>query len=939
MGIKMNDQEKQRSTHLLLLLYYTILSLGLIGESLLMGWERWAVVLLPVGVIICWTMHIRNRMSPAIRLDIYSALMMLVFFFYGIHETSMFDLAPLIILVMVLYSFTERYGTIKLCMITYYGTIAYDLLFVVESSGEETSLYISRLLLHVVLVYLAGRLLKTLAQRQVKERKAAEDMIARLEEINQRTEDFLANVSHELRTPINAVTGISSVMLKNEENPEKKKDIFTIQMAGQRLFGQIEDILDYTEIDNEKMIVSEETYMISSIVNDVISENQMQEREYMPELIFDLDAAMPAAFLGDGKKIKKILRHLVNNAVKFTKRGGVYVRIHALRKDYGANLCITVSDTGEGISGEELEKITEGFYQTDGGRSRKAGGLGLGLPIVAGMVSCMEGFMQIKSEEGCGTVISVSIPQKIVDKKPMITLENRERLCLACFLKPEKYETPEVRDYYNETITHMVEGMDVSIYRVFNTDELKTLTGIYQITHLFIGTEEYGESSALFEDLAERMMVIVVADQHFVPLSGTKTKLLRKPFYCLPIVNMLNAEAVRGVISFEGKRMLCPDVRVLVVDDEPMNLMVAEGIFREYEMQVRTVHSGIAALEICEKEDFDLIFLDHMMPEMDGVETLKRLRRLLTDSGRTAIIIAFTANAVSGAREMFFQEGFDEFVSKPIEMAELERVLRNVLPKSAVRYADKDYRTERNVEYQDGGQSEEIRSEGIQEQSISDQRKTDLLEKAGIHTITGLQYCLNSTEFYEELLVKFASDADGKQEDISRFFEQKDWGNYRIMVHALKSTARMIGAGALSDLARDLEDAAKDLNVEYIGTHHENLLSRYRETVQSIREIYCKEEKAGKENTGKQNAGEQKEYQEISGSELRRRLEEIEDSLNTFEAEKARTLMERLGDFVYCGDSVAGLLEEAGRDVDDFEMAAASEKVKALICSVEDGEA
>lgn len=925
----MNDQEKQRSTHLLLLLYYTILSLGLIGESLLMGWERWAVVLLPVGVIVCWTLHIRNRLSSAIRLDIYSALMMLVFFYYGIHETSLFDLAPLIILVMVLYSFTERYGTIKLCMITYYCTIVYDLFFVMGSSVEEISLFISRLLLHVVLVYLAGRLLKTLAQRQVKERKAAEDMISRLEEINQRTEDFLANVSHELRTPINAVTGISSVMLKNEEDPGKKKDIFTIQMAGQRLFGQIEDILDYTEIDNEKIIVSEEAYMISSIVNDVISENQMQEREYMPELIFDLDAAMPAVFLGDGKKIKKILRHLVNNAVKFTKKGGVYVRIHALRKDYGANLCITVSDTGEGISGEELEKITEGFYQTDGGRNRKAGGLGLGLPIVAGMVSCMEGFMQIKSEEGCGTVISVSIPQKIVDKKPMITLENRERFCLACFLKPEKYEIPEVRDYYNETITHMVEGMDVSIHRVFNTEELKTLTGIYQITHLFIGTEEYEESSALFEDMAERMTVIVVADKHFVPLSGTKTKLLRKPFYCLPIANMLNAETVQDEISFEGKRMLCPDVKVLVVDDEPMNLMVAEGIFREYEMQVKTVHSGIAALELCEKEDFDLIFLDHMMPEMDGVETLKRLRRLLTDSGRTAVIIAFTANAVSGAREMFFQEGFDEFVSKPIEMAELERVLRNVLPKSAVRYADKDYKAERNMEHQDGGQSA-----GIQEQPMSDQRKTELLEKAGIHTITGLQYCLNSTEFYDELLVKFASDADRKQEEISSFFQQQDWENYRIMVHALKSTARMIGAGALSDLARDLEDAAKDLNAEYIGTHHDNLLFRYRETVQSIRSIFCEEE-----NAGEQKDEEQKEYQEISGLELRRRLEEIEDSLSTFEAEKAKNLMEQLGSFVYCGDSVAGLLEEAGRDVDDFEMAAALEKVKALICSVEDGEA
>lgn len=923
----MNDQEKQRAAHLLILLCYTIFSCVLIGESLLLGWEMWVVVLLPIGVIAGWTMHIRNRMPMALRLDIYSFLMMLVFFFYGIHETSMFDLAPVMITLMVLYSSTEKYSTIKICMFTYYLTMGYDFFLVPHGFSEETPLFITRLLLHFMLVYMAGRLLKTVVERRVRERKSTEEMIARLEEINRRTEDFLANVSHELRTPINAVTGISSVMLKNETDSEKKKDLFTIQMAGQRLFGQIEDILDYTEIDNEKVSVSEEAYMISSIVNDVISENQMQEREYMPEMIFDLDAAMPASLLGDGKKIKKILKHLVNNAVKFTKKGGVYVRIHALVKDYGVNLCMTVSDTGEGISEEELEKITEGFYQTDGGRNRRAGGLGLGLPIVAGMVSYMEGFMQIKSEEGRGTVVSVSIPQRIADQKPLVTLKNRERLCLACYLNVEKYETPEVRDYYNETITHMVEGMDVSIHRVFHTDELKALTGICQITHLFIGSDEYEENSALFEDLADRMTVIVIADQHFVPLPGMRAKLLRKPFYCLPIANMLNVETVQAEFSFEEKRMLCPDVRVLVVDDEPMNLMVAEGIFREYEMQVKTVPSGLAALELCGKEDFDLIFLDHMMPEMDGVETLKRLRKLLADSERSAIIIAFTANAVSGAREMFFEEGFDEFVSKPIEMVELERILRNVLPKSAIRYADKEHERERKRDRQDNKQPE-----AMQEQPVSDQskqEKTDLLEKAGIHTKTGLQYCLDNTEFYEELLLKFASDADGKQEDIDRFFGQKDWENYGIMVHALKSTARMIGADDLSDQAKGLEDAAKSRDVEYIESHHENLLVKYKETAQLIRDIFSEEVKSG----------EQKGYQEISGLEFRRRLKEIEDSLNTFEADKAKTLIEKLGGFVYCGNPVAELLEETERDVDDFEMAAASEKVKTLIHDVGDGEA
>lgn len=919
----MNNQEKQRAAHLLILLCYTILSGVLLGESLFLGWEKWAVVLLPVGVLTVWSLHIGNTLPMNIRLNIYTVLTMVVFFFYGIHESSLFDLAPFVITVMVLYSFTEESGPIKICMLTFYLTMAYDLLFVLDMSVKNKPLLFARVLLHLMLVYMAGRLLKIMVQRREKERKTTEDMIGRLEEINRRTEDFLANVSHELRTPINAVTGISTVMLKTEEDAEKKKNIYTIQMAGQRLFGQIEDILDYTEIDHEKINISAEAYMISSIVNDVISENQMQERENMPELVFDLDAAMPAVLIGDGKKIKKILRHLVNNAVKFTQKGGVYVRVRALPKDYGINLCMTVSDTGRGISEEELEKITEGYYQAEGGRNRRAGGLGLGLPIVAGMVAYMEGFMQIKSEEGGGTVVSVSIPQGIADNKPVATLKNRERLCIACFLEEEKYEVPKVRDYYNETILHMIEGMDVSMHRVFNVDELKMMTGMIQITHLFIGTEEYKKNSILFEDLADRMAVIVVADQDFVPLSDTRTKFLRKPFYCLPVANMLNAEEVQDQLSFAEKRILYPDVRVLVVDDEPMNLMVAEGILKEYEMQVKTVQSGMAALKLCEKEDFDLIFLDHMMPEMDGVETLRRLRRLLTNSGRTAVVIAFTANAVSGAREMFFAEGFDEFVSKPIEIVELEHVLRNVLPKAAARYADQDDRTERNL-----GQTDVAQTKGVQEKETAGQGKTVLLEEAGIHWTAGLQYCLDNMEFYDEMLLKFASDADRNQEDIDRFFGQKDWENYCIVVHALKGTARMIGADALSDLAKALEDAAKNRNAGYIGAHHENLLIQYKETAQRIRDIVD----AGKED------GLKKEYQEISGPQLRSRLEEIGECLGTFEAEKARTLIEQLGGFVYLGNSVAGLLEEILRDVDDFEVAAASDKVKSLISSVGDGE-
>ena len=322
---------------------------------------------------------------------------------------------------------------------------------------------------------LAQRLTKLLTDRRVQERKEMDVRIGHLEETNRRTEDFLTNVSHELRTPVNAVTGLTAVMLKNEEDPGKRENILSVQKAGHRLFRQIEDILDYTEISTGKVAVSEDMYMISSLVNDIIVENRMMGQKAGTELIFDIDAKIPAMLIGDGKKIKKIIKHLLDNSMKFTDGGGIYVRVYALSKPYGINLCICVKDTGIGMDEQSLEKITERFYQSSSGRSRKARGLGLGIPIVYGMVKAMEGFVHVESKAGSGTTVSVSIPQKVADDGPGMKVEDPAALCLGCYLKPDKYKVVEVRKFYDEMISHIACGLDVTVHRVFSVDELDML--------------------------------------------------------------------------------------------------------------------------------------------------------------------------------------------------------------------------------------------------------------------------------------------------------------------------------------------------------------------------------------------------------------------------------------------------------------------------------
>lgn len=917
----------------MILTCYSFLTVALIGESLLLKWDTGVVVLLVLGLGVSWGAHITEKISDTFRIWMYFILSMLSLFFYGIHETSMYDLAPLMIVVIIMFSAAQITRIISLSVVVYFLTMFYDFVFVIDGSVELTSLTVTRTILHFVVVFIAGYLAKFIIKSRIKASIITDSKIAELEETNRRTEDFLTNVSHELRTPINVVTGITTVMLKNEENADKRKDLLSIQTAGHRLFSQIGAILDYTEIDTGRIKVSEDTYMISSLINDIIIGNSLSERESMLELIFDIDPGIPSVLLGDEKKIKKILEHLIDNAFKFTKKGGIYVRVYALQKPYGINLCIRVSDTGVGIAEEELEKIRERFYQSNGGRNRRAGGLGLGLPIVYGMVSAMEGFIQIESAVGEGTTVSLSIPQKVSDEAPAMVVDNREELCLACYLRPEKYEVPEIRDYYDEMISHIVQGLDILVHRISNMDELEKLTSLYQLTHLFIGKEEYEENKSYFEDLAQNMKVIVVADAHFVLPQGSKVHLLRKPFYSLPIVNILNAGAGGDELLFREKRMVCPGIRVLVVDDEPMNLMVAEGIFKDYQMDVTLEESGRRAIERCGKEEFDLIFLDHMMPEMDGVETLKRIRKIYADAGSVFTVIAFTANAVSGAREMFLREGFDEFVSKPIEPLELERILRKVLPKSSVMFVDEN---DRNNSKQEGTNKQAGQKEGTSDGQLpekhSEEDKAIQLEGYGIHSRSGIQYCRGDREFYVEVLLKFAKDAKRKAKEMNDFFLKEDFENYCTMVHALKSTAKMIGADSLSENAKNLEMAAKNQDSDYIQDHHEELLAQYHQVVQGILDVYDSGENS-------MNQVPEEGTAEISKEELLRRFAELKERLDTFEADKSETLISEISGAVYQGESVGDLLFDVRQDVDDFEFSSASEKVEALMKKMEGGEA
>ncbi|MBO4450668.1 MAG: response regulator [Clostridiales bacterium] len=831
-----NDKDLFQTSHLTILVSYTIFATILIVESLLLGWEKWAILLIILGISAAWILHIRHNTPSNVRLWLYAVLMMGCFFFYGVHQTSTFDLALVMSAIIMLHTMTGRKQFITLCQFTFYLTMSYELVAMINNGEAFDLLVISRCVLHFAMIFFIGMFAKKIIDKWMQVLNKSKDEVEQLTEATENLNDFLANVSHELRTPVNAIIGLTTLCIEKSRHREVENDLIAVRDSGKRVAEQISDILDYSEIDRKKAVCNNEDYMLSSVLHDIVTDVKQYKSKNV-ELIIDVDPSIPAVMNSDVAKIKKIMKALITNGLKYTSKGGVYVRITTENHDYGVNLCFEVTDTGKGMTEYELEKVYDSFYQADSSRSRQGGGLGLGLAIASGFVALLGGFMTIESKPDVGTTVNVSIPQKVIDPLSCMSVAAPDKLCLGAFLHFEKYEHPAVRDYYNSMVLNIVKGLGIQMHRVNNTENLKLLHNSVHLTHLFIAEEEYNDNVDLIESLAKEMVVAVVANKGIILPKNTHVRILEKPFYCFPVVSILNST----VDSKEEKvkKLRCEGVRALVVDDESMNLVVAKSIFGRYGMKVFIATSGQESIDICREKVFDIIFMDHMMSGMDGVEAMKRIRTDVSGLNGSIPIVALTANAMSSAKQMFLAEGFDGFVSKPVEIEELERVLKQVLPKSALSFVDADGVVEALPE----------EPEEKPEPAPSDEKDfLSELKKSGIDTESGLKYCVGDKDFYKSLLIQFGTESADKIGSMKKYFHSRDWHNYEILVHALKSTSKMIGIYDLSEKAKALEQAAKQNDENFILENHEQMIKDYGRITADIREQLLSDEKDADED-------------------------------------------------------------------------------------------
>ena len=658
----------------------TVACIGAIIESISQGWEVWVPPLIIAGIIASWSIHFSQYGTDSFRENFYLIFSMVVAFYHGVHRTSFFDVIVISALMMATATLLKRADFLRLIVLEYLIIIAAQLAWNLRTGvSSYNSLEVSRVILHVM-----GELCIYEALKEVIKRvnRSDEELRAREEgEETERTdtEDFLVNISHELRTPVNVINGMSTLILKKDD----REDVRSIRDAGIRLSCQIEDIQDYSEIQRGDVVLEEDKYMITSILNDILVGMGKRDRKNDLDVIIDLDPDVPSVLNGDAGKLSKILRHLMDNALKFTRRGGIYIRISSIKREYGVNLIIEVTDTGIGMTARDIEKISMGHYQADRRRNRSNGGIGLGLSIVYGFVRKMNGFVSIESKKGKGTTVRISIAQEVVDPSPCLGVDTDRFVNIAFHVVLDKFKVPELGEFYKKMASNMASGLRMNLYAAPSLEELKKMLERGNITHVFMGEEEYAAAPSFFDNLATKDVVVAVsASPEFKVSRGSDVIVMPKPLYGYPVVRILSGEheALGLTPGEDDRRPELEGVRALVVDDEPMNLVVASGLFRDYKMIIDTAESGREAIDKFENNDYDVVFMDHMMPEMDGVEAMRRIRTVAAQEGKPARVIALTANAISGAREMFMREGFDGFISKPIDIREFERTIMKVLP-------------------------------------------------------------------------------------------------------------------------------------------------------------------------------------------------------------------------------------------------------------------
>ncbi len=787
---------------------YICFSILMALMSIFAGWHPLVTIYVCMMTIVMLVLTIDRKVNESIHGFFWVVAGLVDVFIFGWQQN---DLYGIMLLIVAFATITLVYRNTKLLwliavlsvIIIYIHTIILGTISL--STAEDIVQFLSR----TITMYFAESFLIYFVRYTNRIEQGLKTSVGEAIQAEHSKSDFLANMSHEIRTPMNAIVGMCELILRDPDISESTRDnCFNIQSSGRSLLSIINDILDFSKIESGKLEIIEGEFNIASTLNDVINMAVTRKGNKDFEIIVKADPDIPVGLYGDEVRIKQVMINLVSNALKFTEKGAVILHVSCSKQKYGVNLKVQVEDSGIGITEENLEKLFTSFQQVDTKKNRSVEGTGLGLAISKRLIEQMNGFVNVSSEYGTGSVFSFVIPLKVTDPAPFITVNNAQRISAVCCLDLKRYSSPVVEARYSELINDLGSQLNIKIAMCDGVEYMKKLIDdpSNRITHCFVNKEIYISERDYLASIADRIQPVVIQDIENAAQIHQPFRCMYKPFYSMSVAAVLNNENITATLGERRSTSItfsAPKARVLIVDDNAVNLKVAVGLMRPYHMQFITAESGPAAIQMLHSKDIHLILMDHMMPEMDGVETTRIIRGMEGDYFRKLPIIALTANALNGVREMFISEGFNDFVAKPIEIATLDKVLKNWLPKELICAPAVD-----NVRPESKTVQQNI-AEGL------------------ISETKGLSYTGGDAEAYYEILSIYINKGEEKLDYIRTLYNAEDWKNYVIEVHALKSSSLGIGCTSLSELAQRLEAAGKAEDYATIHKHHDEMLELY----------------------------------------------------------------------------------------------------------------
>jgi len=871
------------------------------------SWNPWGQIAVLIGLLAMGIFFFGKYKTFEVRAHVTCFASQVMVLVYGIECDDFYKILSLFISLCILLGL---YGVTNAMI---YPFMSYNILvwyYIFIDKQLTWGQYDSDLgmITRVLQGYLTLFLVIYLVYRYKTSQESMLEMIDALRKSEREKDDFLANVSHEIRTPINTICGISEIMLKNDIPAEMREDMLNIQSAGRNLMSVVGDILDYSELQEGDFEIVEENYYVSSTIYDVINMSMAKKSEKKLELIVDCEADMPSVLVGDEQKIRRVIMNLVNNAIEFTSEGCVSIRFGYRKEEYGINLLVTVKDSGIGMTKESVENLFQKFSQADMGRTRKKGGVGLGLAIAQTIVNRMGGFITVKSELGKGSEFKIVIPQKVYDSKPIVELPDKSEINAAVYINMEQFRYNEIRDEYGENIQRLVTQLKVKCHVCRNLQELKRWEKREDFNQIFISLLEYQEDPIYFDNLAKRKNVHIILDHYDdAKVQNKNLSKIYKPFFVLSILAALkNAMAQNGekVVEVENHQLYAPEAHILVIDDNRMNIRVVEGLLRAYGVKVSYALSGQEGIDMLASKAYDLILLDHMMPGMDGVETFHHIRKKPDLYYKEIPIIALTANAIAGAREMFIKEGFNDFVAKPVESSVLQRTLKRHLPAHKLKTLDEAERIQME------------KAKDNQQKSVSTPEGELVIGDLDISK--GIMYCGNQ-ENYLEILSSQRDSGKDIIEQAQSLYEKADWKNYVIVVHGIKSSMMSIGAVKLSEMAKALEFAGKGEDFDFIRKEHATMIKEFERVIQILYD--CKLLTQAEEEQSVVNKP------EISDMDFAQKLAELENVTYEFDANKVFPILDELSKYSYHSKDLEKELKPVYKKVEMFDFMSAYETV------------